>query len=55
MEITSPSIKSESSAEESKYNNIVVFNDDVNTFEHIIISLIDLCGHKSTQAEQCAY
>ena len=33
----------------------MVFNDDVNTFEHIIISLIDLCGHKSPQAEQCAY
>lgn len=54
-EIISPSIKTESSTEESKHKNIIIFNDNVNTFEHIIVSLIDLCDHKSPQAEQCAY
>lgn len=36
-------------------NNLVLFNDDVNTFEHVIECLISICEHSSTQAEQCAY
>lgn len=32
---------------------LVVFNDDVNTFEHVIETLIDICGHTPEQAEQC--
>jgi len=36
-------------------HEIVLFNDDVNTFEHVIDSLIDVCNHTSEQAEQCAY
>ncbi len=38
--------------EESK---LVVFNDDKNTFEHVIDTLIDVCGHTPEQAEQCAW
>lgn len=34
---------------------IILHNDDVNTFEHVITSLIEVCGHDSLQAEQCAY
>ena len=33
---------------------IVVWNDDVNTFEWVIETLIDVCGHSTEQAEQCA-
>lgn len=33
--------------------DLVVFNDDVNTFEHVIETLIKICGHTSEQAEQC--
>lgn len=33
---------------------IVLYNDDVNTFDFVIESLIDVCGHDSIQAEQCA-
>ena len=33
--------------------NLVVFNDDVNTFEHVIDTLKDVCGHTPEQAEQC--
>ena len=33
---------------------IVLFNDDVNTFDHVIDSLIHACDHSSEQAEQCA-
>ncbi|MEC8739635.1 MAG: ATP-dependent Clp protease adaptor ClpS [Bacteroidota bacterium] len=36
-------------------NNIVLFNDDVNTFDWVIDCLIDLCQHTPEQAEQCAY
>ena len=33
---------------------IVVWNDEVNTFEWVIETLIDVCGHTEEQAEQCA-
>ena len=33
--------------------NLVVFNDDVNTFEFVIDTLIDVCDHTPEQAEQC--
>lgn len=35
-------------------NEIVLYNDDVNTFDHVIDTLIDVCSHTSEQAEQCA-
>ncbi|MFD2202330.1 ATP-dependent Clp protease adaptor ClpS [Shivajiella indica] len=33
---------------------LVVFNDDVNTFDHVIKILIKVCQHTAEQAEQCA-
>ncbi len=35
-------------------NEIVLYNDDVNTFDHVIETLIRVCDHCSEQAEQCA-
>lgn len=35
-------------------NEIVLFNDDVNTFDHVIETLIRVCNHTAEQAEQCA-
>lgn len=35
-------------------NEIVLFNDDVNTFDHVIETLIRVCHHTAEQAEQCA-
>jgi ATP-dependent Clp protease adaptor protein ClpS len=35
-------------------NEIILFNDDVNTFDHVIETLINVCAHESLQAEQCA-
>mgnify|MGYP000497865072 FL=1 len=35
-------------------NEIVLFNDDVNTFDHVIETLVYACDHSSEQAEQCA-
>lgn len=37
-----------------KQNEIVLFNDDVNTFDHVIETLIYACDHIPEQAEQCA-
>ena len=37
-----------------KENNIILFNDDVNTFEWVIECLTKYCGHDYIQAEQCA-
>lgn len=35
-------------------NEIVLFNDEVNTFEHVIETLIAVCEHSPEQAEQCS-
>ncbi|TDQ29135.1 ATP-dependent Clp protease adaptor ClpS [Zeaxanthinibacter enoshimensis] len=37
-----------------KQNEIVLFNDDVNTFDHVIDTLISVCDHTPEQAEQCS-
>jgi ATP-dependent Clp protease adaptor protein ClpS len=34
--------------------SLIVWNDDVNTFEWVITSLMEVCGHTEEQAEQCA-
>ena len=33
---------------------LILFNDDVNTFEFVIDTLIEICKHDPEQAEQCA-
>lgn len=33
---------------------LVVWNDEVNTFDWVIETLIEVCGHTTEQAEQCA-
>jgi len=35
--------------------SLVVWNDEVNTFEWVIETLIEVCGHSQEQAEQCSY
>ena len=35
-------------------HNLIVWNDDVNTFDWVIESLVEICGHEVLQAEQCA-
>jgi ATP-dependent Clp protease adaptor protein ClpS len=34
--------------------SLLLVNDDVNSFEHVISSLVEVCGHDEIQAEQCA-
>ena len=37
-----------------KNHQIILFNDDVNTFDFVIETLINTCEHSLEQAEQCA-
>ncbi len=39
---------------EKKNNEIILYNDDVNTFDHVIDVLMAACDHTSEQAEQCS-
>jgi ATP-dependent Clp protease adaptor protein ClpS len=51
--IVAPDIEQDIST--SKKNNpaIVVYNDDYNSFQWVILSFIEILGHNLTQAEQC--
>lgn len=35
--------------------SLIVWNDEVNTFEWVIETLVEICGHSQEQAEQCSY
>jgi ATP-dependent Clp protease adaptor protein ClpS len=49
-------IEEEVLVEESVGTNyeILLHNDDVNTFDHVIDTLVRVCQHTTEQAEQCA-
>lgn len=39
---------------EQPNNEIILYNDEVNTFDHVINTLVVTCDHDAIQAEQCA-
>lgn len=43
----------EVSVGEKGSHDLMVYNDEVNTFDHVIETLIDVCDHTPEQAEQC--
>lgn len=43
-----------STTEKQELHHLILFNDDVNTFEHVIEMLVEHCNHDFIQAEQCA-
>jgi ATP-dependent Clp protease adaptor protein ClpS len=47
--------KTLSKKEVVKDNDLVIYNDEVNTFEHVINSLVKVCKHETIQAEQCTW
>ena len=51
---TSPSEDYNVLTEVAPNYNLIVWNDEVNTFEWVIETLIEICGHSQEQAEQCA-
>lgn len=38
----------------AKTKAIILYNDDYNTFDHVINCLVKYCDHNPIQAEQCA-
>lgn len=40
--------------ETQQQNEIVLYNDEVNTFNHVIETLVGVCDHTPEQAEQCS-
>jgi len=46
--------KSNKKSSEGEKYSLVLYNDEINTFDHVIKSLVEICGHDSVQAEQCA-
>lgn len=47
--------KEETRTIKKSQKELILFNDDVNTFDFVIESLIKICKHSSEQAEQSAY
>lgn len=41
--------------QEVNQQEIILFNDDIHTFDYVIDSLISVCEHTLQQAEQCTY
>lgn len=44
----------ETATKSEQSHNLIVWNDDVNTFDWVIDSLVEICDHSPEQAEQCA-
>jgi len=59
MKNTSVEISEETLLEEritvEAQKDLVLYNDDVNTFDFVIECLVEICKHNSLQAEQCAF
>lgn len=47
--------KEETKTVKKSFKDLILFNDDVNTFDFVIESLIKICDHTIEQAEQSAY
>ena len=58
MNITKPYIEEQQETDllvdDGNNCQLIVWNDEVNTFEWVIDTLIEICGHTQEQAEQCA-
>lgn len=39
---------------EDNEKTLLLINDEINSFDHVIKSLVEVCGHDEIQAEQCA-
>jgi ATP-dependent Clp protease adaptor protein ClpS len=46
--------KGEKLKRSGKTCSLTLFNDDINSFDYVIKSLVEVCGHDFIQAEQCA-
>jgi ATP-dependent Clp protease adaptor protein ClpS len=46
--------KNENLKKDDRTCSLILYNDNINTFDHVIKSLVEVCGHDFIQAEQCA-
>lgn len=55
--MTETLVKEKTQAKEKLVSDkdLLIYNDDVNTFEHVIDSLVKVCRHEIVQAEQCTW
>jgi ATP-dependent Clp protease adaptor protein ClpS len=51
---TEPASITSHKKKQTNVKDLILYNDDVNTFDHVIESLVEICDHDSLQAEQCA-
>lgn len=54
MNETKELVKVKVKEKEVEEHELVLFNDDVNTFDWVIVSLMEICEHTLEQAEQCS-
>ena len=50
-----PGVEEQVFTEKELLHDLLIYNDDVNTFHWVIETLIEVCGHEPLQAEQCTY
>jgi len=57
QEILNPIQKDETAQNilRSSNRHLVLYNDDVNSFDYVISCLVEVCEHDFIQAEQCAF
>ncbi|MEQ9404130.1 MAG: ATP-dependent Clp protease adaptor ClpS [Cyclobacteriaceae bacterium] len=48
-------VTTEESITTEDVRDLMVYNDDFNTFDHVIQTLVKVCKHDIHQAEQCTY
>ena len=47
--------KVESKNQHVSDKDLLIYNDEINTFQHVIDSLVKVCKHEIIQAEQCTW
>ena len=50
-----PVIEESTDVEGRRKNALILHNDEVNSFDYVIESLVEVCEHTEEQAEQCTY
>lgn len=53
--VTDPELETATLTDAEEPYSLIVWNDNVNTFDWVIETLIEVCGHTYEQAEQCSY
>ena len=50
-----PSAEPSSNGVNTDERIMILHNDEINSFDYVIKSLVDICNHDAYQAEQCAF